>query len=102
MNSSITGERPTEGGQRLTHRWPPLSGLSWNICILFSANDAYMRELARTVSSPREDGWPADRMDTALRTGTTTPSRDLDREADDDGRATHAGHDSIRAGGLHQ
>jgi hypothetical protein len=61
MSSSTTGERPTEGGQRLTHRWPPISGLAWNICILFSANDAYMRELARTVSGPHHDGCAADR-----------------------------------------
>jgi hypothetical protein len=87
MSSSTTGERPTEGGQRLTHRWPPITGLAWEICILFSANDAYMRELARTVSSPREDGCAPDRMDTAQRTDTTTPSHGLDFEAPDSKRA---------------
>ena len=65
-----------------------MAGIAGNICILFSANDAYMRELARTVSSPPEDGWPADRMDTALRTGTTTLSRGLDCEAHDEARAS--------------
>ena len=72
----------------MTHRWPPLSGLAWNICILFSANDAHMRELARTVSNSGEDGYAPDRMDTASRPGTTTPPTSLDLEAPDSGAAS--------------
>ena len=88
MSSSTIGDGPTEGGQRLTHRWPPLSTLAWNICILFSANDAHLRELARTVSNRGEDGHAPDRMDTASGTGTTTPPSGLDREAPDSGTAS--------------
>ena len=88
MSSSTIGDGPTEGGQRLTHRWPPLSGLAWNICILFSANDAYMRELARTVSNRGEDGHAPDLMDTASRAGTTKPPNGLDLQGPDSGAAS--------------
>ena len=91
MNSSITGERPTEGGQRLTHRWPPLSGLSWNICILFSANDAYMRDFRLWVpsdciaSNTEEDNRHALQqmrvvLKADIRPSTEVDPGDLDRE----------------------
>jgi hypothetical protein len=54
MSSSTLDNGRTEGGQRLTYRWPPFSGVAWNICILISANDACMRELALTASDARD------------------------------------------------
>jgi hypothetical protein len=74
-SSTTTGERPTEGGQRSTYRWPPFSGLAWEICILVSSNDAYMRELALTVLSGHEDRDAPDQMST-----------DFDLEAPDGGK----------------
>jgi hypothetical protein len=85
-SSTTTGEAPTEGGQRLIHRWPPLNGLAWNICILFSANDAYLRDLARTASGRPEDGYPPERMHTTVEPGTT-PSSGLDLEGSASGRS---------------
>ena len=55
MNSSTRDEQDTDGGQRPNPRWPPFSGLAWNICILFSANDACMRDLALTASETRAE-----------------------------------------------
>ena len=72
----------------MTHRWPPLSGLAWNICILFSANDAHMRGLARMVSNRGEDGYAPHRMDTASRAGTTTPPNGLALQGPDSGAAS--------------
>jgi hypothetical protein len=64
MSSSTLDDGRTEGGQRLTYRWPPFSGVAWNICILISANDACMRELALTASDTRE-AHPGVRPETA-------------------------------------
>jgi hypothetical protein len=54
MNSSITVDRTADGVQRPVSRRPPLSTVAWNICILISANDAYMRDLALSSSDKRE------------------------------------------------
>ena len=54
MNSSTTVEERIAGGRQPASRRPPLSGVTWKICILISANDAYMRELARSLSDKRE------------------------------------------------
>ena len=54
--SSSTAEGRREGGQRIDDRWPPMSRIAWNICILFSANDAYLRNLALTPSGRYDTG----------------------------------------------
>jgi hypothetical protein len=54
MNSSTTVDRPADGVQRPVSRRPPLGAVAWNICILISANDAYLRDLALSSSDKRE------------------------------------------------
>jgi len=54
MNSSTTVDRPADGVQRPASRRPPLDAVAWNICILISANDAYLRDLALSSSDKRE------------------------------------------------
>jgi hypothetical protein len=86
MNSSTTGERRIDRGQRATTRWPLLRGIAWNICILFSANDAYLRDLARTAADPPETG-PRDRLDAVIARGSQQPARyDPDAPAGDKAR----------------
>jgi len=70
-----------------------LTGIAGNICVLFSANDAYMRDLRLyvpsdcTVSNTKEDNdYALNQMRTVLKADTTaSESLDLERLARDGG-----------------
>jgi nicotinamidase-related amidase len=64
-----------------------LTGVAGNICILFSANDAYMRDYVLVVPSdctvsntPEENQYALQQIERVLK-GDITPSRELDLEA---------------------
>jgi nicotinamidase-related amidase len=64
-----------------------LTGVAGNICVLFTANDAYMRDYRLVVPSdciasntPEDNAYALKQMADVLK-ATTTPSTDLDLEA---------------------
>jgi nicotinamidase-related amidase len=77
-----------------------LTGISGNICVLFSANDAYMRDLQLyvpsdcTVSNTKEDNdYALNQMRTVLKADTTSSEAlDLERLARDGGHDLASRH----------
>jgi len=84
-----------------------LTGIAGNICVLFSANDAYMRDLRLYVpadctvsNTQQENDYALNQMSTILK-ADITPSAALDLAAIVDGAGGPA-LASTRSGGQHQ